>query len=412
MADLAKFIEKAVTGGLARVRLAGGGRVPFCLLELRSLHPESEYQDEGSVMGRTFGVRALAFDPDTQKYGNDANSKIKRTDAHLPAHYRLAVRPRNYGQSNRISVWHPTKAEISAKIEATDSANDVLAVPLRPLGKEGKAEVSLPGLRLAEGHVDTTVLLVGTGNTLARYFHFSKLTETLFDLATIDGEEDTTRPGKPWLWPVTISPDGIEFDSVLPDPTTALDSDAKPAEIIARVRLEVSETAADPGPVTSKKSLHGSHYRLRLIGPSKSLRADESQATLLAASARLARYFERLVDYEAPTRIRLDDRSDVPPLIWPMLETGAGLSRQIVPWETSKGSKIPRVEIDNQRIDIRLKTKSEHASARDGLARVNAQRIQILGQEKQHKKVTIDIRAGTDAEDPDALKLVFRKSAE
>ena len=62
MADLAKFIEKAVTGGLARVRLAGGGRVPFCLLELRSLHPESEYQDEGSVMGRTFGVRALAFD--------------------------------------------------------------------------------------------------------------------------------------------------------------------------------------------------------------------------------------------------------------------------------------------------------------------------------------------------------------
>ena len=412
MADLAKFIEKAVTGGLARVRLAGGGRVPFCLLELRSLHPESEYQDEGSVMGRTFGVRALAFDPDTQKYGNDANSKIKRTDAHLPAHYRLAVRPRNYGQSNRISVWHPTKAEISAKIEATDSANDVLAVPLRPLGKEGKAEVSLPGLRLAEGHVDTTVLLVGTGNTLARYFHFSKPTETLFDLATIDGEEDTTRPGKPWLWPVTISPDGIEFDSVLPDPTTALDSDAKPAEIIARVRLEVSETAADPGPVTSKKSLHGSHYRLRLIGPSKSLRADESQATLLAASARLARYFERLVDDEAPTRIRLDDRSDVPPLIWPLLETGAGLSRQIVPWETFQGSKIPRVEIDNQRIDIRLKTKSEHASARDGLARVNAQRIQILGQEKQHKKVTIDIRAGTDAEDPDALNLVFRKSAE
>lgn len=409
MADLAKFIEKAVTGGLARVRLAGGGRVPFCLLELRSLHPESEYQDEGSVMGRTFGVRALAFDPDTQKYGNDANSKIKRTDAHLPAHYRLAVRPRNYGKSNTLTVWHPMKAEISAKIEATDSANDVLAVPLRPLGKEGKAEVSLPGLRLAEGHVDASVLLIGTGNTLARYFHFSKPTRTLFDLAAIDGKEDTTRPGKPWLWPVTISPEGIEFDAILPDPTTALDRDAKSAEIIARVRLEVSEVAADPGPATSKTSPRGSHYRLRLIGPSKSLRAGESPATLQAASARLARYFERLVDDEAPTRVRLDDRSDVPPLIWPMLETGAGLSRQIVPWETSKGSKIPRVEIDNQRIDIRLKTKSEHASAREGLARVNAQRIQILGQED---KVTIDMRAGTDAATPDTLKLVFTKSAE
>lgn len=408
MADLAKFIEKAVTGGLARVRLVSGGRVPFCLLDLRSLHPETDYRDEGSVMGRTFGVRALAFDPDTQKYGRDANSKIKRTDAHLPAHYRLAVRPRNYGQSNTLFVWHPTKAEIGAKIEATDSANDVLAVPLRPLGKEGKAEVSLPGLRLAEGHVEISVLLIGTGNTLARYFHFSKPTGTLFDLATIDGEEDPTYPGKPWRWPVTISADGIEFDAILPDPTTALDCDAKPTELIARVRLEVSETTADPGPVTSKNSPRGSHYRLRLIGPSKSLRADKSQATLQAASTRLARYFERLVDDEAPTRVRLDDRSEVPPLIWPMLETGVGLSRQLVPWETFEGSRIPRVEIDNQRIDIRLKTKSEHASARDGLARVNAQRIQILGQDKN---VTIDIRAGTTTETPDALKLVFKKVA-
>lgn len=408
MADLKTFIELATTEGLARVKIASGGRLPFCLLELRTLHPEGTPEDPQSIMNRTFGARGLFLDPETLAYGKDNNTGQDDAQAHLPQLYRLAMRPRAFDTANarKLTIWHSTKRTATAQLVETDFAEDALAVPLRPLGEQEEDVVSVTGLRLGEGSIRAQVLLRKTGQTLARYLNFDINGPSLLGVAAVDATPTGKMTADAWTWPVAVTPEGIEFDAILPDPTRFLAPDAPAASIIGRVRLEVSETPSNPAKPKAGKLLRGSHYRLRLIGPSEVLDADQSKDSLRAASNRLQGYFERLVDSKAPTRVRIDTRDDVPPLIWPLVETGTTSSRELVPWTVTPDTDEPRVEIDPDAIDIRLSTETSHAAATRGLARVNATRVQILG---AAEAVAIDIRAGRTSDNPDALQLEFSK---
>ena len=324
---------------LALVRLTAGASVPYCSLELRSFHPEGD-ENDASVLRRTFGLRALMISEDAFPYDGSPMTK-----AHMPVLLRLGVRARKFRDGNRLLLHVPGKKTSAAvQILESDSAQDLLAIPERLPESRVLNAIDMPPLRLVEGIVKAKLIIPDSGdfNKLLSLDRRGKQAFGGVQLKNFDPypSSNSTRSH----WQVYVTPQGFEFDATLPDPTEAFLPTGQPQPpLTARLRLE-RDAAGD--------------YRLRLIGGEN----------LEAPHDRLAKAFAGiLLEDGCPLKYRFDAAIAVPPLIWPLDFERGGLKL-----------KTGTVEIDTPALDLRIVTRSEIEGARDGLAKAELTRVELI----------------------------------
>ncbi|UWQ74044.1 hypothetical protein [Leisingera sp. M658] len=381
MSELKTFLAQTAPQAtpLGTLTLTLGDALPFCLLTLRSFHPEGDEGGDLSITRRTFGARATMLSGEDVLYGDETGE----TRARLPTLLRIAARARDFGANEnraRLALWSPAGTDpIEGALIQGDAAQDILAVPEAFEDLRGDHSIHLPALRLSDGAA-ALVLDLGDGtNELAHFLGFDPAHETLFGHVAITLDK-TTKPGR-LFWPVTVVAQGIEFPATLPDPTIGMSATKETARLNACLRLEVDD---DRGA-----------YRLRLIGPG-------ATGELAPPRERLQQVVTSLINAEAPQRYRIDLGGDTPPLLWPLTHAKGQLALSQVPGAT------PHVlaEIDPDRIDLRLVTSAAGVGEGSALAQVALSRVEMHSSDNDFKLIA---HAGQPVQKP-TYDLTYRKN--
>lgn len=360
---------------LGRSWLGFGGRRPFGHVELRSYFREDGELDETKkeealratlqdVVDNTYAPRGMMLNDRVQPYG--------KPDAHLPDLYRVQLRPRDYSKktpARQLRIWHPhhnlTDDALIVNILEERIASDVLAVPARKNAKPDKTavNVAMPPLRLTDGTIDAKLDVTKADAALFRKgMGLDAKKATVFNQAGIYLEGGKT-------WPVTITPQGLEFDAALPDPTRGFGGAALgTVQVYARVRLESVQRGAEYGDCP---------FILRLIGPTEILNQENSASSIADMATRLHQAAGGLTENQSPASLRLDSRGAVPPVFWPMrYERLAHSQLRFVHVPGNSGE--PQMNILSEATDLRLTTRSDHPAARTALARVHSSNVTWL----------------------------------
>lgn len=349
MSDLNAFLKLAAPDStdLGTMSLSLGDDLPFCVLTLRSFHPENDEGGDLSITRRTFGVRAAMLSGEQYEYGDTGAGSIP---AKLPTLLRIAARPRRYLSGDEIEFWSPDSASpIRGEIAQSDAAKDMLAVPEAFEDLRVDDTVTLPALRLTEGAAQL-LLDLSPDTDLARLFDYDRETGTILGGVTIT--VDTATAAGKTLWPVTATPKGIVFDAeAMPDPTIGLSSNIAAASLKGRLRLEADASRG---------------YRLRLLAPTET-------GGLADAIGRLQHVVTSLIESEASLRYRVDLRGEAPPLIWSLAFEDGRLGLTTVPDYPTHAL----AEIDPERVDLRMVTRVEGVGEGSALARVELSQVEL-----------------------------------
>lgn len=389
---------------LARSWLGFGGRRPFGHVELRSYFREDGKAD---ALNKEDALRATPLDVVDNAYAprgvmlNDRVQPYHETEAHLPDLYRIQLRPRDYSEmtpARQLRIWHPhhnlTDDALIVNILEEHNASDVLAVPARKNANpdKGAGNVAMPPLRLTDGTIDAKLDVKKKDAALFRMgMGLDVERETVFNQAGIYLRDDKT-------WPVTITPQGLEFDAALPDPTRGFGDVAPSAgQIYARVRLET----VPPG-----SEYKNCPFILRLVGLTENLNKDKSEKSITDMVARLRLAAGELIENQSPASLRLDSRGAVPPVFWHMRYKRLAHS-QLRFVHVPGNSGEPQMNILPDSTDLRLTTRSDHPAARTAQARVHSSHVTWLKTTTGFKML---FSAGGSQDQDAAYTLAYRRT--
>lgn len=333
--------------GLAMARIVGGGPQAFYVADMRSFAHEGDSVSQ--VVVNAFGLRSMLLDGQKRQIKAKDKDGKETTFAPFvqPTLLRVYARPRVYFGSRSLTV-----GKAGAPLRQQEDASDLLVTPIQDWPDHPDQFAYASPFRLVEGRYGVEIQLTedasNTPNELGTFLG-------LKDKSLFNGLEVDLVGSKPRYLQAVLTPEGIEFQGRIKDPTRPADQATLTIAAVFRLECDVTPTGE-------------SGYLLRLVRAVDAA----SQPAIDAVEAGIASAFAGLDPAGAPVAVRYDRRPLAPPLLWRLNESGGKLKLVAVAGSTSGDFEMV---IDRNAIDVRVKTTGQLPDAEQGLAMIFAQNV-------------------------------------